>query len=62
MRFVTTAHSDAVLQELPAPDFQIRLANRKLLTSKEQVILRFFIGGRLLKKTFVFQLPGRLFP
>ena len=42
LREITTAHSEAILQELPpTPNFKIQIANGNLVPVRKQALLRF---------------------
>ena len=48
----TTAHPAALLKEYPAPDFKVQIANGSIVPVRKQVLLRFFIGGKIFEETF----------
>ena len=53
LRKVQYAHPEALLKELPAPEFKIRITNGTLVTVKKQVVLRFFLSGRVFDEKFL---------
>ena len=52
-RRILPAHPAALLQELPAPDFKVQIANGSIVPVRKQVLLRFFIGGKVFEETFM---------
>ena len=53
LRRILQAHPAAQLEEYPAPDFKVQIPHRKHCPVREQILLRFFIGGKILKETFM---------
>ena len=53
LRRILSAHPGALLQELPAPEFKVQTANGNIETVRKQVLLRFFIGGKVFEETFM---------
>ena len=53
LRKITTAHPEAILQELPPPNFKIQIANGNLVPVRKQVLLRFYVAGKVFEKTFL---------
>ena len=53
LRRITTAHPAAVLEEYPAPSFKVQIANGSIVPVRKQVLLRFFIGGKIFEETFM---------
>ena len=47
------AHPAAQLEEYPAPDFKVQIANGSVVPVREQVLLRFSIGGKVFEETFM---------
>ena len=50
---VLQAHPSALLEELPAPDFKVQIANGHIVPIRKQVLLRFFIAGKIFEETFM---------
>ena len=50
LRRILSAHPAALLQELPAPEFKVQIANGSIVPVRKQVLLRFFIGDKSSKK------------
>ena len=50
---ILTAHPAALLKELPAPEFKVQIANGNIVPVRKQVLLRFFIGGKVFEETFM---------
>ena len=50
LRRILSAH---LLQELPAPVFKVQIANGNIVPVKKQVLLRFFIGGKVFEAAFM---------
>ena len=50
LRRILTAHPAALLQELPAPEFKVQIANGNIVPVRKQVLLRFFIGKKSSKR------------
>ena len=53
LRKITTAHPEAILQELPPPNFKIQIANGNLVPVQKQVLLRFYVAGKVFAETFL---------
>ena len=53
LRKITTAHPEAILQELPLPNFKIQIANGNLVPVRKQLLLRFYVAGKVFDKTFL---------
>ena len=55
LRKITTAHPEAILQELhpPPPNFKIQIANGNLVPVRKQVLLRFYTAGKVFEETFL---------
>ena len=53
LRRILSAHPAALLQELPAPEFKVQIANGSIVPVRKQVLLRFFIGGKVFEETFM---------
>ena len=53
LRRILSAHPAALLQELPAPEFKVQIANGNIVPVRKQVLLRFFIGGKVFEETFM---------
>ena len=49
-RRILQAHSAAQLEEYPAPDFKVQIANGSIVPVRKQALLRFCIGGKISKK------------
>ena len=52
-RRITAAHSVALLEEYPAPDFKVQIANGSIVPVRKQVLLRFFIGSKIFEEIFM---------
>ena len=52
LRKIQTADSEALLEELPAPEFKIQIENGALATVRKQVLTRFSITSRVFEETF----------
>ena len=50
---ITAAHPKAVLDELPPPNFKVQIASGNLVPFRKQVLLRFFVTGKVFKKVFL---------
>ena len=50
LRTITTAHPEAILQELPPPNFKIQIANGNLVPVRKQVLLRFYVAGKVFEE------------
>ena len=53
LRRLLSAHPAALLEEYPAPDFKVQIANGSIVPVRKQVLLRFFIGGKVFEETFM---------
>ena len=53
LRKITAAHPGAVLDELPPPNFKVQIANGSLVPIRKQVLLRFFIAGKVFEEVFL---------
>ena len=53
LRKITTAHPEAILQELPPPNFKIQIANGNLVPVRKQVLLRIYVAGKVFEETFL---------
>ena len=53
LRKITTAHPETILQELIPPNFKIPIANGNLVPVRKQVLLRFYVAGKVFRKTFL---------
>ena len=53
LRRILQAHPAAQLEEYPAPDFNVQIANGNIVPVRQQVLLRFFIGGKIFEKTIM---------
>ena len=53
LRRILSAHPAALLEEYPAPDFKVQIANGSIVPVRKQVLLRFFIGGKVFQETFM---------
>ena len=53
LRRIITAHPAALLQEHPAPEFKVQITNGNIVPVRKQVLLRFFIGGKIFEETFM---------
>ena len=53
LRRILSAHPVARIQELPAPEFKVQIANVNIVPVRKQVLLRFFIGGKVFEETFM---------
>ena len=52
------AHPEALLNEVPPPNFKVQIANGNLVPIRRQVLLRFYIAGKVFEETFLV-LPTR---
>ena len=50
---ILSTHPAAFLQELPAPEIKVQIANGNNVPVKKQVLLRFFIGVQVFEETFM---------
>ena len=53
LRRILQAHPAAQLEEHPATDFKFRIANGNIVPVRKQVLLWFFIGGKIFEETFM---------
>ena len=53
LRRILSAHPAALLEEYPAPDFKVQIANGSIVPVRKQVLLRFFIGGKVFEEIFM---------
>ena len=53
LRRILSAHAAALLEEYPAPDFKVQIANGSIVPVRKQVLLRFFIRGKVFEETFM---------
>ena len=53
LRRIVTAYSSALLDELPTPDYRIQISNSNTVPVHQQVLLRFFLAGRIFKEKFM---------
>ena len=53
LRKITAAHPEAVIDELPPPNFKVQIANGNLVPIRKQVLLRFFIAGKFFEEVFL---------
>ena len=53
LRRLLSAHPAALLEEYPAPDFKVQIANGSIVPVLKQVLLRFFIGSKVFEETFM---------
>ena len=53
LRKITTAHPEALLDELPPPNFKVQISNGNLVPIRKQVLLRFFIAGKVFEEVFL---------
>ena len=53
LRRILSAQPAALLDEYPAPDFEVQFANGSIVPVRKQVLLRFFIGGKVFEETFM---------
>ena len=53
LRRILQAHPAAQLEEYPAPDFKVQIANGNIVPVRKQVLLRLFIGGKIFEETFM---------
>ena len=50
---ILTSHPAAFLQELPAPEFKVQIANGNIVPVRKKVLLRFFIDGKVFEELFM---------
>ena len=50
LRRILQAHPAAQLEEYPAPDFKVQIANGNIVPARKQVLLRFFIEAKYQKR------------
>ena len=53
LRKIVAAHPEAVLDELLPPNFKVQIANGILVPIRKQVLLRFFIAGKVFEEAFL---------
>ena len=53
LRRILTAHPAALLQELPATEFKVQIANSNIVPVRKQALLHFFIGGKIFEELFM---------
>ena len=53
LRRILSAHPAALLEEYPAADFKVQIANGSIVPVRKQVLLGFFIGGKISEETFM---------
>ena len=53
LRKITAAHPEAVLNELPPPNFKVQNANGNLVPIQKQVLLRFFMARKVFEEVFL---------
>ena len=53
LRRILSTHPAALLEEYPAPDFKVQIANGSIVPDRKQILLRFFIGGKVFEETFM---------
>ena len=53
LRCILSVHPVALLQELLAPEFKVQIANGNIVPVRKQVLLQFFIGGKVFEETFM---------
>ena len=53
LRKITAAHPEAVLDQLPPPNFKVQIANGNLVPIRKHVVLRFFIAGKVFEEVFL---------
>ena len=50
---ILTAEPAALLEEYSAPEFKDSIANGTIVPVRKQVLLQFFIGGKVFEETFM---------
>ena len=53
LRKITAAQPEALLDELPPPNFKFQIANGNLVPIRKQVLLRFFIARKVFEEVFL---------
>ena len=53
LRKYTAAHPEAVLNELPPPNYIVQIANGNLVPIRKQFLSRFFIAGKVFEDVFL---------
>ena len=53
LRSILQAHPVAQLEEIPAPHFEVQIANGSIVPVQNQVLLRFVIGRKSFEETFL---------
>ena len=53
LRRILQAHPAAQLEDYPAPDFKVQIANGSIVPVRKQLFLRFFIGVKVFEETFM---------
>ena len=53
LRKITAARPESVLDELPPPNFKVQIANGNLVLIRKQVLLRFFIAGKVFEEVIL---------
>ena len=53
LRRILQAHPATQIEIYPAPDFKVQIANGNIVPVRKQVLLRFFIGGKIFEETFM---------
>ena len=53
LRKIITSHPEAIVQELPPPNFKTQIANGNLVPVRKQVLLRFYVAGKVSEETFL---------
>ena len=60
LRRILQAHPAAQLEEYPAPDFKVQIANGSIVPVRKQVLIRFFIGGKSLETFMILPTMGNI--
>ena len=53
LRRIVAAHASVVLEELPTSDYGIQIALGNIVKVRKQVLLRFFLAGRIIEEHFM---------
>ena len=53
LRRILITHPAALLQELPAPEFKVQIANGNIVPVRKKVLLSFFIGCKIFEETYM---------
>ena len=53
LRWILTAHPEALLEALLSPTFKIQITKGKVLLAEKQVSLRLRIAGKVFEETFM---------